>query len=856
MAKPKLFAYCNQISVKPGDQVEVMVSAEATNLAEAQLVRLIHGDANPDGPGYVEEEVPNPLNGELAVARQFTQLGSYATVENSAATLGGAQPFTVAAYVQPTLVGHGRQSILGTFDIAAMRGWGIGVNSGGFLEFWVGDGRSSDAVASEVPLLDGVWYQVTVAYDHKRGTVHLSQRAQLSPTNSSMSPATPFDYDSIVVERLKRRVAPSERDVLWAGSWDDAPSRGVHVRWMYNGKIEHPRIWRGVHREPFGEPPPSGDLLADWDTTHGLDRAGLDDVIVDQGPLGLHATGVNKPVRAMTGHRWDGSTDCFATQPDQYGGVYFADSSLIDCKWTPTLVFAAPQERSGCYAIRLRSGDAEEYAPFFLRASSPSAPIALQIPTASYLAYANEHIAFDVPVAQSITAHSPVFADADVELYKNTEFGLSTYDHHSDHINGVCFSGWRRPIFNMRPKYRAAAIDLPWQMPADLSIVAWLDRQPHDYEVITDHDVHAEGVELLDNYNVVITGTHPEYYSAQMLEATERFMENGGRFMYMGGNGLYWVTSFSDDDLAIEVRKLEGGTRAWQARPGEYYHSTDGVRGGIWTNRGRGPHKVTGVGFSSEGMDQSASFSRNPVSYHDDVAWIFAGVGSEQFGDFGLAHGGAAGVEIDRFDPTLGSPSNGWLLASSRGHTDGYPLVVEELLTNTPGQFGDSSPLVRADVTYATTQSGGGCFCTGSIAWGQALPVNDFDNEISRITANVLARFAADAPLVHLEGPPGNQQTDVVDAWTEIHRGRIVALLQSDVRDEFAGAPFGPYSDELLTVLNFFRCLPDDLWVAEAKPFASYEVVEGDAVLSSHATAADAEQAVFDLRVSRLDSGR
>ena len=36
--------------------------------------------------------------------------------------------------------------------------------------------------------------------------------------------------------------------------------------------------------------------------------------------------------------------------------------------------------------------------------------------------------------------------------------------------------------------------------------------------------------------------------------------------MYLGANGYYWVVSFREDDPAVmEVRKLESGSRAWQA---------------------------------------------------------------------------------------------------------------------------------------------------------------------------------------------------------------------------------------------------------------------------------------------------
>ena len=43
--------------------------------------------------------------------------------------------------------------------------------------------------------------------------------------------------------------------------------------------------------------------------------------------------------------------------------------------------------------------------------------------------------------------------------------------------NGVCYSSYRRPIMNMRPKYRISSMDVTWQFPADLSIIAWLEHQ-------------------------------------------------------------------------------------------------------------------------------------------------------------------------------------------------------------------------------------------------------------------------------------------------------------------------------------------------------------------------------------------
>jgi N,N-dimethylformamidase len=51
---------------------------------------------------------------------------------------------------------------------------------------------------------------------------------------------------------------------------------------------------------------------------------------------------------------------------------------------------------------------------------------------------------------------------------------------------------------------------------------------------------------------------------------------------------------------------------------------------------------------------------------------------------------------------------------------------------------------VRADMVYFEMPAGGAVFSTGSITWCGALPHNGYDNSVSRITDNVLRRFAAE----------------------------------------------------------------------------------------------------------------
>jgi N,N-dimethylformamidase len=56
-------------------------------------------------------------------------------------------------------------------------------------------------------------------------------------------------------------------------------------------------------------------------------------------------------------------------------------------------------------------------------------------------------------------------------------------------------------------------------------------------------------------------------------------------------------------------------------------------------------------------------------------------------------------------------------------------------------------PLVRADIIFYETPGGGAVFSVGSISWFGALAVNGYDNDIARITGNVIQRFVDETPF-------------------------------------------------------------------------------------------------------------
>ena len=420
-----------------------------------------------------------------------------------------------------------------------------------------------------------------------------------------------------------------------------------------------------------------------------------------------------------------------------------------DCGWDSDFSFTVPADfRSGVYAARLTAADgSEEMIPFFVRApkGAPQSRVCVLIPSFTYTVYAN--------IARNNT-------NADywrrVEAWnarpwnpdQHPDFGLSTYNFHSDG-SGISYSSRLRPVITMRSgfvSYPDVTGSGMRHFPADSHLWAWLDQMDIAYDVITDEDLHRQGLSAIAGYKAVMTTSHPEYHTPESLDALQSYVDGGGRFMYLGGNGFYWKVAVSDGfPGAVEIRRGEGGIRAWAAEPGEYCNSFDGTYGGLWRRNGRPPQQLCGLGFSAQG-DHEGSYYRKTKAADDPAhAWIFAGIDGDIIGDFGLAGGGAAGFELDRADRRLGTPLNAAVLARSESHQDHFVLVPEEILTHISTWPGEThQDLIRADIVYFETAGGGAVFSVGSITFCGSLPCNGGDNNVSKMTLNVLKRFMGD----------------------------------------------------------------------------------------------------------------
>jgi N,N-dimethylformamidase len=740
----KISGYSDHIYCRPGDAVKFMVSCEEPLQYRAEIVRIVCGDDNPNGPGLKEFVVETDVNKSYQGRKQFIQAGSYVSVPNCS-VLHGIDSFTLQAFIWPTTPLKGKQGLICRWSPEKKSGFALVIDDDGSIALQLGDGRKIETVSINHPLQSRRWYRVGASYDSHTRLVRVFQYPLIP---------VPGIIDGGMEERTVTSSIEANNAALIMGACQATEQSGLGQ--FYNGKIDSPRLISRALSESECEAIAAEipkrlefDVIGAWDFSIRMDSQ----TAYDRSPNMLHGRVVNFPARAMTGWNWTGSFMNYNESPQQWGAIYFHDDDVYDASWEADFSLTVPQSmKSGIYAARLKSGSEEEYIPFTVGpVLGQESEIALLLPTASYMAYGNDRLGMDGGGAELLNNILNVISPHEIFLNDHVEYGGSLYDAHSDG-SGICYSSRLRPLVNMRPKRQGTLGGFGqsklWQFPADTHITDWLEAKGYRYNVLTDEELHEKGYQLLKPYKVLITGTHPEYWSTEMWDAFDAYRQRGGRVMYLGGDGWYWRVAYHPVCPGIiELRRAESGVRAWAAAPGEYYQNFDGREGGLWSRLGRPPQALVGVGFAAQGFDLSTYYVRRPDSYDPRAAFIFEGVKDERIGDFGLIGGGAAGLEVDRSDPDLGTPPNALILANSENHTNTYLIVPEEFLETAPGLGAEENVRARSDIVFFTMPNNGAVFSVGSIAWAGSLYHNNYQNNVSQITENVLRRFLDSSPL-------------------------------------------------------------------------------------------------------------
>lgn len=714
-----LTGYAAERTVGPGETVELMF-AGSPGEATARLVRLVHGDPNPAGPGVREEDVAWWERRAVAVEERSTPFGSYVEVRDETFFTGLERGVTVALWFLPTLLRGGWHALATK--------WGRGRASLGL--FLAGDGiltcgLSHDGTTAAWVTAHGFasaprWQFAAVSFDPESGMAAIHHGPGAGDLNA-------------VHKRVPAgALAESDAPFLLGACADPAGSEPAWAH--FNGRIAHPVVFA----EPLGadaldalaageDPAGLGQLHACWD----LAREVSSERVVDVSGARRDGRAVNAPARAVTGPRFDGvPATLFEDGADAYGAIHLHDDDLDDAGWPPSVSVRVPEAaRSGLYALRVeRAGDALAL-PFVVRPAGPGCDLAVLVPTLTWQAYGTNNQPWS-------------YTDDGV-----IDAGVCLYNTHSDG-SPVYYSSRRRPTRSGDPSAGFAN----WgahNLTANLYLVDWLERLGFAYDTFADEDLHGAGARLLEPYRCLILGSHPEYWTAAMVDALEAYIAGGGRVVYLGGNGLFWVTSIDRArSHLLEVRKERGQWPADFPNPivevgdGERRHSSTLEIGGTWRSRGRPPSALLGVEYSADLFEQSRGrwrFERLRDAADKRLAWVFEGVGDD-LGASGLNLGSAAGFEMDgAVDPPGGDPAfENFLLA--RASHDAFE----------PAAYGAQPPV--ADVVLRTHPGGAAVFSAGSVSWTGSLSQSDYAGDVSRLTENVLRRF--------LETPSGTRVVD------------------------------------------------------------------------------------------------
>ncbi len=696
---------------------------------DASVVRIHCADPNPAGPGMKMEQIDFGLRDSYGGMEQAVHKGSCAL--GSLPRLEGIQELLVELTVRPTLSSCALQTLIALQSSAGQDGLSIALRDDRVVVRYLGREEELPFIDTGVEVRADLWTRLRITLRRDGKTSIEAQDAEVLQHEPGMPRATDVQCHGLI----------DGIDTICIGAvW-----RG-HPEDVFNGLLEAPGIFKvaaGATGKMAYQP------LATWDFSRAMSEQLVPDSSGGLCSLNL----INLPRRAVRSSKWSGRNMDWKIAAHEYAAIHFHCDDLADCGWQDSLELEVPPTaKSGVYGLIVRNERGSDTIPFYIApgAHGPRARIVFLAPTLTYLAYANHARGnFKGALVQRVKDWGAYPHNPDVV----TKYGTSTYNTHGDG-SGVSMSSRLRPLLTMRPGY--LTFDDPHgsglrHFSADSHITDWLREKGFEFDVVTDEDLDEQGVAALEGYAVVLTGSHPEYYTRNMMESLLAFRRGGGSMMYLGGNGFYWKIARSTSvPYALEIRRAEGGMRTWASEPGEYYNQFDGEYGGMWRRNGLAPQAIAGVGFAVEGDFVGSPYFRTPESFHPEFDWLFEGVEDEPIGDFGLSGGGAAGFELDQAAFDLGTPDCVAVVAVSKGHDSSFKSMPEEILTwdllaGKPRKHGG----ICANMVCGIAKNGAGIFASGSICFSGSLSHNKYDNNVSRIVENFLRRFSKLRTLTH-----------------------------------------------------------------------------------------------------------
>lgn len=229
------------------------------------------------------------------------------------------------------------------------------------------------------------------------------------------------------------------------------------------------------------------------------------------------------------------------------------DCSVKGCDWSKSYSFKLPHDWSpGGYLVTLRAArgqdQVEEHHLFFVR-STPEAPnrYALICATGTWLAYncwggSNHYEGITGPnrdqCAPVVSTQRP-WTRGFCRLPVGAPRAVPETPPKPGDMVRYPYMEWAY-AYGYSKKYASAG----WAS-YERQFARWAERQGYGLDFFTQHDLHRDP-DLLGAYECVIIVGHDEYWTGEMRDTIDAFVEQGGKVARFAGNFL-WQTRLEDE---------------------------------------------------------------------------------------------------------------------------------------------------------------------------------------------------------------------------------------------------------------------------------------------------------------------
>jgi hypothetical protein len=406
------------------------------------------------------------------------------------------------------------------------------------------------------------------------------------------------------------------------------------------------------------------------------------------------------------------------------------DSGLIECNWlaTSALVISADWP-SGVYLAKLTALDTggQNYIIFTVRNESSSrADILFQSAVTTWQAYNNwggkssyDVLSDQMPVTDTSPAVNCAASDTGcVNQYQASKISFNRpYASAADVIK--------------IPRNDGTLDRIPYQYGSsagrffshELPLLRWLESQGYEIDYITSIDTQ-ERWGLLDEYKVVISAGHDEYWTWDMREAFQRARDGGTSLVFMGADAAYgqirlepghhgenrtqvfYRPAWASKDPSCAPLSISPNSKEIECGGADYKHTSI-----LWRMApvGRPEAELVGIMYGGGTPDNPYPALRLHTPNH----WAFEGTG----GYFGQEFPGIIGHEWDTLHPSddLGGPS---VLYNRPNNL--------EVLFSSPFSLSNGTRPVRQHTTLYRTPSGALVFASGTMKWAWGLDDIDY----------------------------------------------------------------------------------------------------------------------------------